>query len=226
MYDVSFYAVQVISYSNDPSVDDVRFGTACIIRATNSEGHKHFLLSNRHVIKPFDKLTIKTGLNEITIEPPAFKPYGCLCDDEIDLAVVCLDPLKEIDKILWNDLSSRAIPVKNILSKADTLDLKTVTPIISSSVPNHFHNDGYALPIVRRGIIATPPSKTEDEILADIACYQSYSGSPVFLESSLKDDIPLLIGIEKRGAKLPDGFYMHMAIIQCAYKALDIIRIL
>lgn len=225
MKDISYYAVQLVAYSHDPSVPSVRFGTGCIIRQTGSDAFHYMLVSNRHVIHSFDNLTVKTCSGSFELKTPDYKPL-CHPDGNIDLAMVCIDALAASGSPEAEDLIARAIPERNILKKPDVLCLNSATGIISASVPNHLGNGISSFPIVRRGIIATPPQITiaeDDVILADIACFPTYSGSPVFLESSLQDETPLLLGIEKHGPMLRDSFYIHMSILQSAYKLFDML---
>lgn len=57
--------------------------------------------------------------------------------------------------------------------------------------PNGIHDAVNAIPIVRRGITATPYSSNysgKEDFMIDIACFQGSSGSPIFMSSQYKFD--------------------------------------
>ena len=120
MKDMSYYAVQLIAKSNDPSVKDVRFGTGCILRYTGASSFHYILISNRHVIYPFDELRIKTGATDTILNSSEYKAFHP-CDDDIDLAVVCLDSLLAGDPQIREDLASRALSDRNIVSRTSEI---------------------------------------------------------------------------------------------------------
>ncbi len=104
--------------------------------------------------------------------------------DEIDVAIIPLVPLVQQIKSMGADIfvmpiGDDLIPTDNIISELDALE--TITFI---GYPNGLWDTKNFLPIIRRGITATPASmdfQGEKQFLIDASVFPGSSGSPVFI---------------------------------------------
>ena len=220
MYDLSYHAVQLTVKSNDPAVQDVRFDTGFIIKFTSGSGFRYALVSNRHVVFPFDSVIIRTVHRSFTLPAPRYRSH-CHMEPDVDLAVIYLDNLSADYPDLWTELVRISVPEDRIIPAGSASFLRAGDEILSASMPNHFYVGSSCAPIVRKGAIAVSPSLTPGEIMADISCFPSYSGSPVFMPYAPDHYHPLLLAIEKQGPTLKGEHYLQMAVCQCAYLLLD-----
>lgn len=103
---------------------------------------------------------------------------------DVDLAVFPIAPIIHAGHAQGRPLFYRAAS-KNVLADAAFLaELNAVEDIIMIGYPNGIWDKKNNLPIVRRGVTATPPYidfEGRSEFLIDCACFPGSSGSPVLL---------------------------------------------
>lgn len=105
-------------------------------------------------------------------------------DPNVDLCVMLINPVMDL---LRNDGKNPFyIPLgRETIAQQDTLnDLSAMEEVMVIGYPNGIWDEVNNLPIVRKGITATPPSvayQGKSQFLIDAAIFPGSSGSPVFL---------------------------------------------
>lgn len=105
-------------------------------------------------------------------------------DENVDLCVLPIGPalngfIQAGKHLLTIPLSLELLPTKTLIK-----DMGCMEEVTMIGYPNGIWDEANNLPIVRRGITATPyryDYRGEKEFLVDMACYPGSSGSPVFL---------------------------------------------
>lgn len=120
-------------------------------------------------------------------------------DDNVDLCVLPIGPaihgFHEVGKhLLTIPLSMELLPTPKQIEDMGCMDEVTMV-----GYPNGLWDTKNNLPIVRKGITATPYKydyQGEKEFLVDMACYPGSSGSPVFLynEGTYLDNDAVVMG--------------------------------
>lgn len=172
----------------------VGFGTG-FLYLFNKQGNISVkaLVTNKHVIAGADEIFIKlhlasdNGINKevfyevkiplknIVVEHP---------DENIDLCAIVISHV-------INEASEKGTPVtasfwgmQNIPEDSDWQYFDHIEEVTMVGCPNGLSDTVNNLPLVRRGITATSPSKSYNgrpEFMIDLACFPGSSGSPVFL---------------------------------------------
>lgn len=153
-----------------------------------------FLITNRHVVEGYH-----TGKVRFTImkdNAPSFGNYYDKTfnsfehlwiyheDKDIDLAVLPLgihlqDVINSDKKIYTVGIPQTAIPSTEIIN-----DLDAIEDVVFVGYPNGMWDSANNLPIIRKGISATPISmdfESKPIFLIDASVFNGSSGSPVFL---------------------------------------------
>lgn len=171
-----------------------RMGTSFAYNFTVGDGKfAPFIITNRHVIAGAKRIDIKfanadgngvpqCGLGyTIYFEPSAVR-YPT--DANIDLAGIPLVPaLNRFKKENWN-VFYRSISSDLLPSDQDLSSLSAIEEVTFIGYPSGIMDQRNRLPIVRRGITATPAWNDYDgkpEFLIDAGVYPGSSGSPVFI---------------------------------------------
>lgn len=153
------------------------------------------IVTNKHVIEGCDQLAISMHLAD-KIDPSA--PSGRFetwllnvgpnaiphPNDEVDLVCLPIGPAlaqaRRDDKNPFIiQLSGNNIPAPDKWGDFDAIEQVTMV-----GCPAGLFDEANNLPILRRGITASDPSKKfsgREEFLVDLACFPGSSGSPVFL---------------------------------------------
>lgn len=214
-----FTTVKIKSYYPDGQVGT---GTGFIFRYINSEDKtSEFLVTNKHVINDpnIGKSTHGTFTfikgEQIQGDTPRLghaiqhniendywiKAWFGHPDDKIDVAVFVLGPtanhIQEIlnEPIFCRGISSSFIPTDEAIMKLDAIE-----DILFVGYPNGIWDKVNLLPIIRKGITATPLQidyEGEPKFLVDASVFGGSSGSPIFVHSTKVDGLPefLLVGI-------------------------------
>lgn len=154
------------------------------------------IVTNKHVIKNASKGLLKfnvlgqrnniSGKQFFSFEIPEFEQKCILHPDKkVDLAIYLLGPLlKEAEthklKLEYTALDKNWVITPNMLQN-EILSIEDVTIV---GYPNGIWDDINNIPVVRKGITATPLQfdfKNEAKFLVDAAIYGGSSGSPVYL---------------------------------------------
>jgi Trypsin-like peptidase domain len=153
------------------------------------------IITNRHVIKGYSKLTIKLkrtlvdgtpnyGRNE-TIIIDKFQDRAIYHPDtSVDLAIISIGDV-------LNDYKARNIPLINVpfdesIIPSDSIfkKLGSLEDVFMIGYPNGIYDTINNLPVARKGITATPQSikyNNKSEFLVDISDVSGSSGSPIVL---------------------------------------------
>lgn len=169
-------------------------GTGFIFTYNHSLGEIPFIVTNKHVINGSyrGKFTFtqahdqkpNIGLRHSIIVDDFQNIWFGHPDDAIDVVVTPLKPvLEQVGKnnisLFYKSIPSSLIPSNEIIESFDALE-----DIIFVGYPNGIWDTKNLLPIMRRGITATPLSidfQGQKQFLIDASVFPGSSGSPVFI---------------------------------------------
>lgn len=190
-----YSATRITSYRGGSLLS---FGTGFFYVVNLEDGRSTTLLvTNRHVLEKCDRIDLSLPIRDENKEPsrtfhkwqlelrgnPISHP-----NTNVDLAVISIthlhrttsDGRKEFP--FYVALHREAIPSEDTWAAFDAIEEVTMV-----GCPNGLFDEANNLPIIRRGITATHPSKNyqgREEFMVDLACFPGSSGSPVFLYST------------------------------------------
>jgi hypothetical protein len=147
------------------------------------------IVTNTHVIKGFAKGILKFN-NEpnygdiITVSLLNFEKLWIEHPSE-DLAILPLATIQDLVKRKYNrEIYIKAFSDSNILTKEQENTFTAIEEVFMVGYPKGFYDSLNNLPIVRKGITATPlflNYNKQDQFLLDIPIYPGSSGSPVVI---------------------------------------------
>jgi Trypsin-like peptidase domain len=164
-----------------------------------------FLVTNRHVVAGAEngRVTFLVAADKQRRQAFAGTPYGINLgdfsqlwfyhpDDSVDLAMMDLSVyLRMIQESHGVRLFTRASTLRDIPRDDDSQWIDAIEDIFMIGYPNAIMDEVNHLPIVRRGITATPFRSNyqgREEFLIDASVFPGSSGSPVFLLDHAKPD--------------------------------------
>lgn len=208
--------------------------TAFIFSIINSnDTFMPFVVTNSHVLEESEEGYFEMNLLENG--KPSNKTIKVSFDDKIlknnklgnlDLVVIPLAGTLR-DAVLKNiNLFYRMID-KNIIPSVEQLeDLSAMEDIVFIGYPNGFYDNVNKIPIMRKGITATPiwnNFQGKEEFLIDAGVFPGSSGSPVFIynESSYHDKKGITIGkrllfvgiISGTTVNRTDNTYLNLGVV-------------
>lgn len=189
-----YSTIQIVCYSNNRTVKST--GTGFIYGCcVSKEGCCPVLITNKHVVEDAEDCELIFHIKDVDGNPSPEKykyeiknDFKSQCvyhpNPDIDLAMYNLSLAFEICRrngknVFYSYLSKHLIP-----SESDINDLSAIEDIIMIGYPNGIIDSKNNLPIVRKGITATPyfvDYNGNKHFLADIACYPGSSGSPILI---------------------------------------------
>ncbi|ENX58299.1 MULTISPECIES: S1 family peptidase [Acinetobacter] len=152
------------------------------------------LVTNKHVIKGADSISIKCHLQEPISGGPSGRylninlPLQNLViphpNENVDLCAILVgDALNQANtdgnQIFYSNIEMGIIPVEDEWQYLDAIEEVTMI-----GCPNGISDEANNFPLVRQGITASNPSKRyngKNEFVVDMACFPGSSGSPIFL---------------------------------------------
>lgn len=167
----------------------------------------YFLVTNKHVIKDANSMTLKmhkidssfeatkrksvqAGLNshsEVKIEENLNNLFFFHPNEIIDIAIL------NLNKSIFKQLIPLFIPIEldNLIPPLDSEDINIYSNVNFIGYPNGLYDKENLLPIIRKGSFATPYQTNfinELVFLIDASVFPGSSGSPVFLFERM--DVP------------------------------------
>jgi len=207
---ILFCTVRIEAYNNDKS----SVGTGFFFSYKLEDGREApFLVTNKHVIQGYFNGKVRFTLN--IDGKPAFGQYIEKVfdnfdsrwfkhdDPNIDIAILPLS--LNLNDILTNEtkLFNISIPQEAIPNESQTNEFDALEEIIFVGYPNGLWDSRNNLPLIRKGITATPIEinfENKPIFLIDGSVFPGSSGSPVFLYN--KGMIPDRHGNVQIGSRL------------------------
>lgn len=183
-----YSTIQIISFIES---DAVKTGTGVIINMSSQEKNTTIpiLVTNRHVINDSKNIIIdlhqaeegRISENHIKVE---YKSSDFICDDELDIAILPLAPVLNLAITQNKNPFFKSIGEEIFLDEKKQERLSAIEEIIFIGYPKGISDTRTKLPIVRKGITATPiwnNFNNSPEFLVDAETFEGSSGSPVFI---------------------------------------------
>jgi len=213
-----FSTVRIIADTDDPARKSV--GTGFLVaKKIDDTQQQIFLITNKHVIAKADnagKIIGKFGkgsfsfirnegdnpklgdsvvinaenLTDMFVQHP---------DDEVDLAICNISNLyNQITQNLKQNIFIKTIPIEMIPSETESFD--AIEDVLFVGYPNGIFDQKNHLPIMRRGITASPfeiDFNGAKKFLIDAQVFPGSSGSPVFIKEQNLKNGTLSLGSER-----------------------------
>lgn len=169
-------------------------GTGFVFNYEHNDKHFLFIVSNKHVVKDAIEGRLEFNLKKDG-EPDLGNKYTLTITDfeniwighpdtDIDVDITPFVPILNELKKVNVDIYYRAIPASLIPSENITREIDAVEDIIFIGYPNGIYDKKNLLPIVRKGITATPANidfEGQPTFVIDASIFPGSSGSPVFI---------------------------------------------
>lgn len=151
------------------------------------------IVTNKHVIEGSTEVTVVIHLAFDGSPSGKFKPYVISTDHEyvirhpdedIDLCGVVFGPCIHHAESVGETLFHRNLTLPLVPTEEEWNHFDAIEDVTMVGCPRGINDEANNLPIVRRGITATPLSKkynAKNEFMVDMACFPGSSGSPIFL---------------------------------------------
>jgi hypothetical protein len=154
------------------------------------------IVTNKHVISHTDKVSIAyhvkkdnipSGCIETVVIPIQEGKYITHPDAEIDLCALPIASQLVNAEASGKPFFYQHIDFSIVPDEADWDKFDAIEDVVMIGCPNGIYDEVNNLPLVRRGITASPLGKKfngKNEFLIDLACFPGSSGSPVFIFDS------------------------------------------
>ena len=152
------------------------------------------IITNKHVVNNAVQLTIQFSKADENGDPLYSKPYRMATSDmssivyhpnpDVDLCGIPYLPLIGLVQSLQGKVFHKHFDNSNIPSQQQLEDLDAVEDIMMIGYPNALWDSAHNMPIIRKGITATPvwlDHNGKKEFVIDAACFPGSSGSPVLI---------------------------------------------
>lgn len=150
------------------------------------------IITNKHVVDDCDQIggvfheRENDGPNGIFSRWALDVPSHCVRhpDPEVDLCAILFGPALNAAQQAGRPLFFKSLGIQNLPTEEDWESFDSIEDVIMVGCPRGISDEANNLPIVRRGITATPLSRRyagRNEFMVDMACFPGSSGSPVYL---------------------------------------------
>ena len=191
----SFLTLKIKTEYSDNTVG---FGTGFLFQfPSNDNVSKVFvLITNRHVLEGSTYFSIKFNRRDAEGLPDyrnhhtvrfSTSQYGYLShhpDPNVDLCAVAIQPaLNEVEKT-GNRAYIKAFSPSQIINNTNRLSFTAIENVIMVGYPNGLSDELNNIPIVRRGITASPiylDHEGRPDFVIDAPCFPGSSGSPIMI---------------------------------------------
>lgn len=189
-----YSTVKITSLSNGQAI-----GTGTGFYVLFNQAYDSFqpvIVTNKHVVDGADQISIRCQ----TADSETYNPTGDLIevkvalhdallnhpDDNVDLCAISIgailqEAVNRKTPIYYSHITMDLIPDED-----DWKYLDAIEEITMVGCPRGLIDEKNNLPIVRRGITATSPSRDyngKKEFMIDMACFPGSSGSPIFIHN-------------------------------------------
>jgi Trypsin-like peptidase domain len=170
--------------------------TSFVYAVQTERGTAHFLLTNKHVVQEATRIVF-SGVKgeggsprlgeaaEVAVDSKYERDWNGHPDDDIDVAAAPFwNVLQELSENEQVGMFFRSVPPEFSLTPEREQELDSVEDVIFVGYPSGIFDAVNLLPVVRRGITATPIAVDYNGIpafLVDASVFPGSSGSPVFL---------------------------------------------
>jgi len=170
-------------------------GTGFIFKVSGGDaGDLYFLVTNRHVIEGASRVEFRFTKSTPDGHPNHEEHHICHFetdsynliayhpDAEVDLCIIGLGPALQSVLDSGHQPYIKGFTVDQIADQQDRLSAKAIENVLMIGYPNGLVDEIHNVPIVRRGVTATPiflDHNGRPEFVVDAACFPGSSGSPI-----------------------------------------------
>lgn len=175
----------------------IGYGTGFIIDIKGDKFSDSFLVTNKHVVKDAKEGILKfhygengelkrsAGPRGYKLKVPDFEQYWIgPADPEIDVTIMSMSLILKQAGKAGVELFFKALPEEVFPTAEQLAALDAVEEIVFVGYPNGISDEANYLPIVRRGITASPLQMDyngKPQFLVDASVFPGSSGSPVLI---------------------------------------------
>jgi len=171
-------------------------GTGFAYQVQTDRGIAHFLVTNKHVLRHARQLTVSMIAGNADRTPALGKPATIVIgnmdndawvghpDPQVDVAATGLSLIVSLLGVQGRGPFYRCADANMSLSPERAQELDALEEVVFVGYPSGLYDTANLLPIVRRGMTATPIAvdyKGLPAFLIDAAVFPGSSGSPVFI---------------------------------------------
>ena len=180
--------------------DDGRVGTGVICSYPVPDGGSgSFLVTNKHVVEGSHSGSITFSVADASGQPLSDRSYKLHCsekawewtghlDEGVDVAAISITLAVDNIRGQGYNIYYRTISRDIVLTEEQTRDMDAIEEVWMVGYPNGIYDQVNNLPVVRRGITATPYAvdyEAKPQFLIDASVFPGSSGSPVYLYDPL-----------------------------------------